>query len=104
DQHVEVLSRFMAESSHVVVPAITSGCDDSDTRHPPKIIGALQSITSLADKDAEHDHSRHVVAVVDDDGPALDTDLVEAAGGEVVVGGEGTQALPDIVQRGTRCE
>ena len=40
-----------------------------------------------------------VVAVVDDDVDAVDLDLVEPAGGEVVVRREGAQALADVVQR-----
>ena len=41
-----------------------------------------------------------VVAVVDDDLHAVDVDLVEPPGGEVVVRREGPQPLPDVVQRG----
>ena len=44
------------------------------------------------------------MAIVDDDGSAFHTDLVEAAGREVVVGREAAQALPDVMQRGARCE
>ncbi len=52
------------------------------------------------DEVAELSHGRRVVAVVDDHVDAVDVDLVEAAGGEVVVGREGAQALADVVQRG----
>ena len=51
---------------------------------------------------AEHLHARCVVAVVDDDLHAVDLDLVEPAGGEVVARGEGPQPLPDVVQRAHR--
>ena len=63
-----------------------------------------QSFAELVDEVAEHPHARRVVAVVDDDVDALDLDLVEPAGGEVVVGREGPQTLPDVVQGRTRGE
>ena len=41
------------------------------------------------------------MAVVDDDVDAVDLDLVQAAGGQVVGRGERPQPLPDVVQRRT---
>ena len=63
-----------------------------------------ETLADLVDEVAEHPHAGCVVAVVDDDVDALDLDLVEPAGGEVVVGREGPQTLPDVVQRRARCE
>src|SRR3954453_17260525 len=94
----------MAYLAHVIVSTITGRSYHTNTGYPPQVIGALQSVAGLVHEVAEHDHPRNVVAVVDDDRPALDTDLVEPAGSEVVVGREAAQALSDVMQRGVRGE
>ena len=60
--------------------------------------GLLALSAELLDEVAEHPHPGRVVAVVDDDLDAVDVDLVEPAGGQVVRRGERAQALPDVVQ------
>ena len=57
-------------------------------------------LAQLVDEVAEQPHAGRVVGVVDDHGDAVDLGDVEAARREVVRGGEGAQALPDVVQRG----
>ena len=64
----------------------------------------VRRLADPVDEVAEHPHAGRVVAVVDDHVDAVDLDLVEAAGGEVVVGRERAQPLPDVVQRRTRGE
>ena len=63
-----------------------------------EVAGLDQALAEPVDEVAEHPHARRVVAVVDDDVDALDLDLVEPAGGQVVVRREGPQPLPDVVQ------
>ena len=100
--HVEVVGRDRAELDHVLVAPVAGGGDDADPRRLGEVARSQHEPSpSLVDEVAEHPHARRVVAVVDDDVDALDLDLVEPAGGEVVVRRERPQALPDVVQRRT---
>ena len=99
DDDVEVLGGDVPELAHVLVAAVAGGGDDADPRGPRQVVGRRQRLADPVDEVAEHPHARGVVAVVDDDVDAVDLDLVEAAGGEVVVRRERAQALPDVVQR-----
>ena len=65
-----------------------------------ELAGGRQALADPVHEVAEHPHAGRVVAVVDDHLHAVDLDLVEPAGGEVVVRRERPQPLPDVVQRG----
>ena len=92
-----------AELAHVLVAAVARGGDDADPRRLGRARwSASRRLADPVHEVAEHPHAGRVVAVVDDHVDAVDLDLVEAAGGEVVVGREGAQPLPDVVQRAPR--
>ena len=84
----------MSSSRRSPAVAITPIRDDL-----AELRGVVQSVAGLVHEVAEHPHRRGVVAVVDDDRTAVDLDLVQPAGGQVVVGRERPQTLPDVVQR-----
>ena len=86
------------ELAHVLVAAVAGGGDDADPRRLAELAAGVRRLADPVDEVAERLHAGRVVAVVDDHVDAVDLDLVEAAGGEVVVRREGAQALPDVVQ------
>src|SRR4029079_16336998 len=97
----EVLRRDLPELAHVLVAPVAGRGDDADPRGPGQVVRRLERLADPVHEVAEHLHAGRVVAVVDDHVDAVDLDLVEPAGGEVVVGRERAQALSDVVQRGS---
>ena len=101
DDDVEVLGRDRAELAHVVVPAVTGrrrSCRSATTL--PRSDWPAFCAAYALDELTEHRMPGRVVAVVDEDVDVVHVDQVHPAGGEVVAGGEGAQALPDLVQPG----
>ena len=96
---VEVPGTGAPQLEDVGVPAVPGGADHAD---PATLVdlgtGRVQAVGVGGDELAERLEARRVVRVVDEHVDAVDVDVVQAARGQVVVGGEGAQPGSDVVQ------